>query len=69
MERRRKLKADSNVKNRIEYAEISKTIRKKIKADIWKFNMEAVEQAIGEKPKENKTTPGKGKPKDHMPYR
>ena len=46
MEKRRKLKADSNIKNRIEYAELCKTIRTKIKADIRKFNMEAVEQAI-----------------------
>ena len=46
MEKRRKLKADSDVKNRIGYAELCKTIRKNIKADIRKFNMEAVEQAI-----------------------
>ena len=47
MEKRKKLKGGSNIKNRIEYAELSKTITQKIKADIRKFNMEAVvEQAI-----------------------
>jgi ribonuclease HII len=65
MEKRRKLNADSNIKNRIEYAKMCKDIRKMVKTDIRKYNMDAVEHAIaeGESIKKTRRHIEKGKPK------
>ena len=46
MEKRRKLKQDSQGINSIEYTELSKTINKKIIEDVRKFNVQRVKQAI-----------------------
>ena len=46
MEKRRKLKQDNQGINSIEYTELSKTINKKIREDVRKFNFQRVKQAI-----------------------
>ncbi|KAI5743429.1 hypothetical protein M8J77_018082 [Diaphorina citri] len=48
LERRRQMKIDNNT-NKIEYSELCKTIRRKMKDDIERFNIETVKRAIEEK--------------------
>ena len=46
MMKRREMAANGDNKQRIEYVEISKTIKKKAREDIWKYNHDLIRETI-----------------------